>query len=487
MGTSKKAIVSGMFWTFSERMAEQLVSVVVTIVLARLLTPDQYGTISLVTVFVTLASVFVTNGFGTALIQKEHADALDFSTVFYFGIVFSLAVCLILYFVAEFIAVFYHMPILTPVLRVLSLQLPFSAINSVQQAYVSRGMNFKNFFFATTIGTFFSAIVGITMAYNGFGVWSLVWQSISNTVGNTVVLWFMVKWRPIWAFSFTRLEQLFSYGWKLLVQGFLITLYDNIRSLAIGKFYSARSLAFYTKGNQYPNLIVTNIDTAMGRVLFPAMSKEQSNFFRIKSVARRSTKLSSFIMSPLLIGFASCAKPIVSFLLTDKWLPIVPYIRIICFCLLVRAAQTATLQAIKATGKSNLVLKMDIPVRIVGFIALMISLKFGVIYVALSDVIVEYFCLILYGVATSRTINYGLREIFWDLWLNVLPALIMGLIVLSVDSFLSGCPVIVVLLLDILLGIFAYVVACVILKNESFFYIFSAIKKERSKRLPKEG
>lgn len=486
MGTSKKAIASGMFWTFSERMAEQLVSVIVTIVLARLLTPSQYGTISLVTVFVTLASVFVTNGFGTALIQKDHADDLDFSTVFYFGIVFSLLVCIVLFFVAEIVADFYKMPILAPVLRVLSLQLPFSAVNSVQQAYVSRDMNFKDFFVATSLGTFFSAIVGITMAYQGFGVWALVWQSISNTVGNTVVLWFMVKWRPKLIFSFSRLEFLFSYGWKLLVQGFLITLYDNIRSLAIGKMYSTKSLAYYTKGNQYPNLIVTNVDTAMSRVLFPAMSKEQSNFARIKSVARRSTKLSSFIMSPLLMGFAACAKPIVSFLLTDKWLPTVPYIRIICFCLLVRAAQTAALQAIKATGKSNLVLRMDIPVRVVGFIALLISLNFGVIYVALSDVFVEYFCLILYGIATSHTINYHLREIFLDLWRNVFPSLIMGGIVLVVDHFLFG-PVFVVLLLDILAGIVSYIAVCVIFKNESFFYLLSALKSERNKSLRKES
>lgn len=479
MKNSKKSIIIGMFWTFSERMSSQLVSVVVAIVLARLLTPDQYGTISLVTVFVTLANVFMTSGFGTALIQKENADSIDFSTVFYFGIIFSVAVYCFLYFFVILIAKFYEMPILVPILRVLALVLPVSAVNSVQQAYVSRRMDFKNFFYATLVGTLISAIIGITMAYNGFGVWALVGQSMSNTVASTAVLWFVVRWRPSREFSFSRLHGLFEYGWKLLVQSFLITLYDNLRSLAIGKFYSSRDLAFYTKGTSYPNLIVTNVDTAMGRVLFPAMSKEQRDFSRIKSVARRSTKLCSFIMSPLLIGLAASGRSFVDFLLTAKWLPMVPYLQIICFCLLVRAAQTATLQAIKATGKSNLVLRMDIPVRIVGFIALAISLKFGVIFVALSDVFVEYFCLVLYGITASKTVNYRLIEIFSDLLKNVFPSLIMGGMVLLIDKFTnfsSGFT----FFIQIVIGVVTYIFICAITRNESFVYLLSGIRRGAS-------
>lgn len=480
MKNSRKSIIIGMFWTFSERMSSQLVSVVVAIVLARLLTPNQYGTISLVTVFVTLANVFMTSGFGTALIQKENADSIDFSTVFYFGIFFALVVYLFLYFFVILIADFYKIPSLIPILRVLALGLPISAINSVQQSYVSRKMDFKDFFFATLAGTLISAVIGITMALKGYGVWSLVGQSLSNTVADTVVLWFVVRWRPTLEFSFGRLHKLFDYGWKLLLQSFLITLYDNLRSLAIGKFYSSSDLAFYTKGTSYPNLIVTNVDTAMSRVLFPAMSREQHDFLRIKSVARRSTKLCSFIMSPLLIGLAASAKSFVDFLLTEKWLPMVPYLQIICFCLLVRAAQTATLQAIKATGRSNLVLKMDIPVRIVGFFALAIALKFGVIFVALSDVFVEYFCLVLYGITASRTVDYKLREIFFDLFNNVFPALIMGVIVLFFDEmtdFSSGLT----LFIQILIGVISYVLACFITKNESFYYLLNGITQEIKK------
>lgn len=475
MGSSKKSIISGMFWTFSERMAAQLVSVIVAIVLARLLTPKEYGTVSLVTVFITIANVFVINGFGTALIQKENADNVDFSTVFYFGIIFSLGLYVCLYFFAIPIADFYSMPILVPILRVLSIKVPISAVNSVQQAYVSRHMIFKKFFWATLFGTVVSAIVGIVMVYKGFGAWSLVGQELTNTIIDTIVLWFTVKWRPMLAFSFSRLKSLFNYGWKLLVQGLLNTVYGNIRSLCIGKFYSSEDLAFYTKGSRYPNLIAVNVDTAMGKVLFPAMSKEQNNFDKIKAVTRRSTKLCSFIMSPLLIGFSACGEAFVSFLMTDKWLPMVPYLRIISVCLLVRAAQTSALQAIKATGKSELVLRMDIPVRIFGLLALVVALRFGVIWVAISEVVVEYFCLILYGSMTSKIIHYTLPEIFYDLGINILHSVIMGAIVWFV-GFISPWGTFITLMIQIIVGVVSYIAICIVLRNESFMYIFSMVK-----------
>lgn len=473
---NKKAIISGMFWTFSERMAAQIVSVVVAIVLARLLTPTEYGTVSLVTIFIAIANVFVTNGFGTALIQKEKADELDFSTVFYFGIIFSLGMYMALFVLSEPIASFYGMPILVPILRVLSIKVPISAINSVQQAYVSRHMIFKRFFWATLFGTLVSAVVGIAMAYCGFGAWSLVGQELTNTIIDTIVLWFTVKWRPILAFSFNRLKSLFGYGWKLLVQALLNTLYGNLRSLVIGKVYTSEDLAFYTKGSRYPNLIVTNVDTAMGKVLFPAMSKEQQDFSRIKSVARRSTKLCSFIMSPLLMGFAACGDTFVKLILTDKWMPMVPYLRIICVVLLVRAAQTSTLQAIKATGKSELVLKMDIPVRVLGFITLIISARLGVIYFALSEVIVEYFSFFLYGFVASKTINYKLYELLFDIGVNIVPAILMCVVVFLIGKIMNT-GLLFLMIIQIVIGIVVYLLLCLLFRNENLQYLGSGLKK----------
>ena len=476
MKVDKKAIVGGMFWSLSERMAAQLVSVVVGIVLARLLTPPEYGTVSLVTIFVAIANVFVTNGFGTALIQKEKADNIDFSTVFYFGILFSIGLYGVLYFVAIPIAGFYQMPILIPILRVLSIKVPISAINSVQQAYVSRHMIFKKFFWATLFGTLVSAVVGIAMAYRGFGAWALVGQELTNTIIDTIILWFTVKWRPIWAFSFDRLKSLFSYGWKLLAQGLSISVYGNIRSLLIGKFYSTQDLAYYSKGNGYPNLIATNVNTAMSNALFPAMSKEQQNYSSIASITKRATKLISYVMSPLLIGFAAVGSTFITVVLTDKWQPMLPYLVIICVCLLVRPAQTATLQALKAIGKSDVVLKMDIPVRIFGLLALAVSLQFGVIYFAISEVVVEYFCFFVYGITCSKTVGYKMWDIIIDIGENIIQAFIMGVGVYLIGKCVNTMPL-VTLLIQIVIGAVLYLTISVVFKNSNFLYLWNDLKK----------
>ena len=270
-------VLTNFIWRFAERSGAQLVTFIVSIVLARLLMPEDYGTIALVTVFTTIMQVFVDSGLGTALIQKKDADDLDFSSVFYFNFV----VCIILYsamfFTASFIAAFYKMPELTPVVRVISLTIVISGVKGVQQSYVSRNMLFKRFFFATLGGTIFSAFLGIAMAYAGFGVWAIVAQQLSNTAIDTLILWITVKWRPKLMFSWKRLKSLLGFGWKMLCSALLETVYNNLRSLLIGKVYSSADLAYYNEGNKFPNLIVTNINTSIDSVLLPAMSKEQDD------------------------------------------------------------------------------------------------------------------------------------------------------------------------------------------------------------------
>ncbi|OZG59417.1 lipopolysaccharide biosynthesis protein [Bifidobacterium tissieri] len=481
MNDSKKqmklSVISGLFWKFAERMSSQLVSVVVTIILARLLLPSDYGTVTLVTIFITIANVFVNDGFGVALIQKKDADDLDFSSVFYFGICFSVFLYLVIFFgIAPVIAVFYNMPILVPVLRVLALQLPIASINSVQQAYVSRKMIFKKFFYATISGTLISAVIGISMAYFGMGVWALVAQYLTNTIINTFTLRTIIQWRPSLSFSFTRLKELFQYGWKLLLQSLMVTIYGNLRSLVIGKVYSANDLAYYDRGSYYPNLIVVNVDAAMSSALFPAMSHEQASIERVRAITRRAIKMSSYIMSPLLVGFAACGTTFVSVLLTDKWLPIVPFLQIICVNLLFRPAQTASLQAIKAIGRSDLVLKMDIPIRVFGLTALVISVQFGTIYIALSEVLVGILGVILYSLGCRKTIGYKLKNLYWDFVSNVLQALIMGLIVFSIGYFVH-INHILLLLLQISVGAVSYIVISIICKNSNFYYLLNTGKE----------
>ena len=258
-------VLKNFFWRFAERCGAQLVTFVVSIVLARILTPEAYGTIALVTVFTTILQVFVDSGLGTALIQKKNVDNLDFSSVFYFNFI----VCLILYagmfFAAPYIAMFYEDISLTAIIRVLSLTIIISGVKGIQQAYVSCNMLFKRFFFSTLGGTVFSAFLGIGMAYKGYGVWALVAQQLSNTAIDTLILWLTVKWRPQKKFSWIRLKELLAFGWKLLASSLLDTIYNNLRNLTIGKIYSSSDLAYYNQGDKFPKVIITNINTSIDK------------------------------------------------------------------------------------------------------------------------------------------------------------------------------------------------------------------------------
>ena len=476
MNSNKKSVLSGVFWKFAERVGAQAVSLIVSIVLARLLAPSEYGAISLVMVFITIANVFVTSGFGTALIQKKDADDIDFSTVFYFSLIFTTLLYVIMFFSAEFIADFYEMPILKPVFRVLSLSIVIMGINSVQQAYVSREMIFKKFFYATIIGTIISAVVGITLAYHGFGVWALVAQTLTNNVIDTIVLQLTIQWRPIKAFSLNRLKMLFTYGWKLLVQSVVLQLYSSLRSLIIGKIYTPADLAFYTKGNQFPDLISTNIDSAINTALFPAMSKEQESIERVKMMARKTTQVTSYVMNPILIGFASVAESFITLLLTEKWLPCVPYLRICCIALLFRPPQTAILQAIKAVGRSDSVLKVDFPIRIVALALLLVSIRFGIIYLALSEVLITVFGTVLYVIMSHKIINYGAREVCADFLINTSLAMVMGIITWAVGKILPLSSI-AVLPIQVVVGVIVYLLLSIITNNTSFKYVLNTLKE----------
>ena len=318
--SKNNSILKNFIWRFAERCGAQLVTFIVSIVLARILAPEDYGQIALITVFTTIMQVFVDSGLGTALIQKKDADDLDFSSVFYFNFVVCLALYAIMFVAAPVIAVFYNDSSLTPIIRVISLTIVISGVKGIQQSYVSRNMLFKRFFYATLGGTVFSAFLGIGLAYSGFGVWAIVAQQLSNTAIDTLILWLTVKWRPKKMFSWERLKALLSFGWKMLASALLDTVYGNIRSLIIGKLYSSADLAYYNQGDKFPSVIANNINTSIDSVLLPTMAGVQDDPSRVKSMTRRAIKTSTYIMAPLMMGLAFCAEPIVRLVLTDKWL-----------------------------------------------------------------------------------------------------------------------------------------------------------------------
>lgn len=480
MRASANNVVVNFIWRFAERCGAHLVTFFVSIILARLLLPEDYGTIALVTVFTTIMQVFVDSGLGTALIQKKDADDLDFSSVFYFNFVVCIILYLVMFFTAPFIAAFYKMPELIPVVRVISLTIVISGVKGVQQSYVSRNMLFKRFFYATLGGTIFSAFLGIAMANAGFGVWAIVAQQLSNTAIDTLILWITVKWRPKFMFSLDRLKGLLGFGWKMLCSALIDTVYSNLRSLLIGKVYSSTDLAFYNEGDKFPKLIVANINASIDSVLLPVMSKEQDNKNMVKNMTRRSIMVSCYIMAPLMIGLACCASNIVVVVLTEKWLPCVFYLQVFCITYMFYPIHTANLNAIKAMGRSDLFLKMEIWKKIIGMILLLSTMLISVKAMAYSLLISTLASMIINSWPNKQLLDYSFIEQMKDILPSILLAIGMGGVVFAIGLF--NLPTLPLLLIQILSGGAIYVLGSAVFKLKPFTYLLGIIKPIIQKR-----
>lgn len=470
----KNRALSGFFWRFFERCGAQSVTLIVSIVLARLLDPAVYGTIALITVFTNILDVFVNGGFGNALIQKKDADDLDFSSVFYFNIAVCLALYGLLFLSAPLIARFYALPELTALVRVLGLTLVISGVKNVQQAYVSRNMLFKRFFFSTLGGTLGAAVIGIWMACRGYGVWALVVQQLFNAATDTCILWLTVKWRPKRMFSFRRLKRLFSYGWKLLVSGLLDTVYNNLRQLIIGKLYTKEDLAFYNKGSTYTSPIIMNVNNSIDSVLFPVMSDAQDDPETVRAMTRRAIRVSSYIIWPLMMGIASCAEPLVRILLTDKWLPCVPYMRIFCIVYAFWPIHTANLNAIKAMGRSDIFLRLELIKKAVGLTVLAVTMWFGVMAMAYSLLLTSVSSQLINSWPNRKLLQYTYGQQILDFLPSMLLAFAMFGVVWSVQ--LLGLGSAVTLLIQIPLGVVFYAGMSKLLRFESFDYVLHTAK-----------
>lgn len=473
-GGLQKKVFSGLFWKFGERIGAQAVSFLVSMILARLLMPSDYGVIALITIFIDIANVFVSSGFGSALVQKKDADEVDFSSVFYFSIGMSWVLYGIVFLSAPAIAGFYGKDILIPVLRVMALKLPLAGINSVQQAYVQKNMLFKRFFFSTLIGTVGSAVVGIAMAYMGFGPWALVAQYLFNSTVDTLVLWVTVKWRPVLVFSLERMRTLFSFGWKMLCSELIHTSYGQIRSLIIGKVYTDKDLAFYNQGGKLPSILVTNINSSVSSVLFPAMTQKQDNEEKLKEMVRLSIRISSYIMWPLMIGLLVVSEPVVKLVFTDKWLSCVPYMQIACIQFALEPVQTANVQAVKAMGKGRTFLIMEIVKKAFGIVMIVAVMYQGVMAIALTAMVVTFFAALVNSTPNRKYLGYTYREQLADLLPSVCLAAVMGVFVYLV----SWLPAALVprLCIQVAAGIASYVLLSVIFRVSQFEYIVRTAK-----------
>lgn len=473
----RSRIATNMIWRFAERCGAQAVTLVVSIILGRILSPETYGTVAIVTAITTILQVFVDSGLGTALIQKKDADDVDFSSVFYFNIVFCVAVYALLFAIAPWIAAFFENEELTALTRGAGVIVLISSIKSIQVSYVSRTLQFRKFFFSTIGGTLCSGVVGLWMAFKGYGAWALVAQSITNQVIGTIILWLTIRWRPKRVFSFERLKNLFSYGWKILVTRLLDHGYNELRQFVIGKFYSSADLAFFNRGKQFPDAIIHNVESSIDSVMFPVLSQVQDNKARMKQNARRSIKLISFIIAPMAIGMMAVAEPMIRLLLTDTWLPCVPYLRVFCLVSLIDPLNVMNLNVIKASGDSALLLKCKSIGRVVSFAVLFVSVMISSYAVALSGVINGVLLYLIYSHANGRKINYKLTEQLKDVIGIWLLAFAMGGIVLLIEYI--PLPTLCILLLQVLVGVATYVLGAKLLKLDSLDMLLRMLKNRK--------
>lgn len=470
----KKQVLSGFLWKLAERISSQGVTLLVSIILARILLPEEYGLIAMVQVFIIVANVFVVSGFSTALIQKKDADNLDFTTITYISLIFSIILYIFIYIFSPFLADFYNEPQLVKITRVYSVSLLFSSYNSVQQAWVSRHMVFKKFFYSTLSGAAISGVIGIVLAYRGYGVWALIYQALVNLVVNICVLQFVIKWRPSFSFSYERAKPLIKYGWKILSADLVGQIYNQLRQLLIGKYYSSSDLAYFNRGKQFPEIINNNIDSSIGQVLFPAMSNYSDNPLVIKQFTRRAVKTTSYIMFYAMTMLAIIAEPLIRLTLTDKWLDCVPYLQLICIAKMIITVSTANLQALKAVGRSDIVLKLEIIKKPIGILMILIAMPISVLAISITVPLYSIYSAIINMSPNRKILGYSFKEQMLDL----APAtfLSLGMFVICILLTILPCGSGFLMLLQLIVGTLFYFVCSYMFNAESFTYCFSLVK-----------
>lgn len=465
----KKKILSGLFWKVMENGGTQGIQFLVTVLLARMLTPAESGDVMLIMIFITIGNVFVQSGFNTSLIQKHEVDETDYSSAFYMSEAIAAVLYAALFCSAPFIAGFYGLPVFIPALRVLSVTLFFGAVTSVQTAVVARNMEFRKLCMASLLAAVGSGFIGVFMAAKGFGLWSLVMQQFFYSLFLMLVLFLLVKWRPGFLFSVKKAGQLFSYGWKILCSGLIDTVFTNVYGLVIGKLYNSDMMGQYSRGNQFPALIANNLGAAIQSVMLPAFSASQDDKVRLKSMVRRSIVTSSYLVFPMMAGMIAVAEPMVKLLLTDRYLPSVPMLRLLCVAYATWPLHVANLQAINAMGRSEIFLKLEIVKKIVSVAALIISIPFGIYAMVGLRAVTDFISTFINAYPNKKLLNYSFSQQWRDVFPSLLLSAVMCVIVYSVQFAVEGT--LLTLAVQILVGVLVYGGLSWLFKLESFVYL----------------
>ena len=472
-----KKTASGMIWKFGERFIAQMVSLVVSIILARILTPDDYSVVGIVTIFFTFSNVLITSGLNTALIQKKKSDPEDYSTVLSVSIAIAIVLYLILFLSAPLIADLYKQPLLIPIFRIMGIVLLINAVKSVLCAYISVRLEFKKFFFSTIGGTLVSAVIGITMAKHGMGAWALVAQQMTNSFIDTSILFLTTHYRISFKVVPERLKSLYSYGWKIFISDLINTVYDEINPLIIGLKYKPSDLSFYTKGRSFPSILNSSISDTFAAVLFPVMSKIQDDKQRLLQYTRMYIKVASYMIFPVLFGFFAVSDSFIAILLGKHWLPAADYIRIFCLSYMFNILTKGNLQVIKAIGRSDIHLILEI-IKKVSFLIVIIAFLFVAktpVFFAYASIVNSVIALLVNTYPNKKLIGYDIKTQLLDIMPNFIIALIMGVSIYMMNYIVINR--IVLLCLQIVSGALIYLMISFVVKPEGFTKSFSIIKK----------
>lgn len=448
MGELKEKTLSGVKWNAIGRFSTQGISFIISILLARILTPSDYGVVGMIGIFMAIAQTFIDSGFGSALIRKKDCTDVDFSTAFYFNVVVGVVCYLILFFSAPLIADFFSTPILRDVVRVLSINLFLNSLSIVQTAKLTAAVDFKSQAKVSLVATIVSGCVGLAMAYSGFGVWSLVYQSVSSSLVRTILFWIITKWRPQLTFSKHSFRYLFGFGSKILSAGLLHTIYANLTTILIGKFYTPKDLGYYSRGESLATLPSSNLTGILQSVTYPILAKIQDDDIRLISVYRKYICITSMVIFFSMFLMAALSKPLILTLLTDKWQNSVIYLQIFCFAYMFDHINQLNLNILYVKGRSDLVLRLEVIKKTISISMIVAAIPFGVLaiciaralYTQIAVIINTYYTGKLFGLGYIAQVKDFIKYLLFS-FIAVLPAFLLSYTSLSsiVILAIGGC------------------------------------------------
>jgi O-antigen/teichoic acid export membrane protein len=471
----KKKTAKGVLWSSIERFSVQGIMFVVMIIMARLLTPNDYGLVGMLSVFIAISQSLIDSGFSQALIRKQDRTEVDNSTVFYFNIVVGIVLYLILFVCAPLISDFYNEPELTQVMRVVGIVLILNSLCIVQRALLTVNLNFRVQAKASLSAALISGIVGIATAYNGMGVWAIVFQQLTNYVINSALLWYFSKWAPKLVYSWKSFKELFSFGSKLLASGLIDTFYTNMYQLVIGKVFSASALGYYTRAHQFGSFPSSNITGILQRVTYPVLCTIQDDDSRLASVYRRFLRVSAFVVFPLMMGLSAVARPTILVLLKDQWLFAATLLQILCFSMMWYPIHAINLNLLQVKGRSDLFLKLEIWKKIVGVIILCITIPMGLIAMCVGSFFSSMISLFINTYYTGKLINVGYVRQMRDLIPTFLLSVATGAIVYITINTVNVTPLLQ-LVIGIVEGVIFYIAAAKILRFTEFNELINIIR-----------